>query len=379
MARRLVRCVLTAVLVTLCACTGSSPQQSRTPTGSPSPTPAFFPDGTGLPAGCAATDPTDTQTVVFSALGRVWALDPSSGQLSCLLEAPDPGPFLLGPQGNRLLLNGFQIAGWNSSPSFPATGLDPAAVGWSRPQGTAIIYVKTGDVRPEMFFLETGATKTLSALPQATYLEFSYHPTGLAIGYILERGGKQSIWFSMNTGTKAKRLVFSEIGTTFSDLTFSRDGNFMFYMAHHAKGYSELHFIDLRFPRTLHSIWKGPNGDYVRVFEPSPNGRRYAVTNGLGCSQSRAGVLVGNKQERTLIPDAAEPTASLGWLNAGTILVAKGGCGATLDLYAVQANGVSAPQLLVKGVSAGALRSTRPSPPTSLPKEVRLVGGSGVG
>jgi hypothetical protein len=384
---RLVRCGVAAVLVVLSACTG--PKPTPQPSGSPSPGPTLSPDtplafGRQLPAACAATEPTDKQNVVFAMLGRIWALDPNSGQLSCLMTAPDPGPFLWGPQGNRVILAGFQIAGWSSSPSFAATGLEPAAEGWSRPRGTAIILAKKNATRPEMFFTETGHTKTMTLLPAATYLDFAYHPTGLAIGYILERNGKQEIWFSMNTGLKAKRLVFSEIGTTFSDLTFSRDGTFLYYVAHHAQGYSEMHFIDLRFPKTLVSIWKSRKGEYVGTFALSPNENRIAVTEGRACGQDKAALLGGTDQrrgtERTLLPEVTGPTTTLGWLDNATVLVGAGGCdGAPVDLYAVHANGNSSPVLLVKGAATGTVRPSRPSWPTALPQEVKLVAGSGVG
>jgi hypothetical protein len=302
-----------------------------------------------------------------------------------LLDNSQPGSFLWGPQGDRVLLDGFQVAGWGTAPSFAATGLQPSAVGWSRPHGTAMIFADQGATHPQMFLLESGNTINLDSLPAATYLDFAYHPTGLAIGYILESKGSQSIWFSTNTGKKAKRLVFTDEGTTFSDLNFSRDGLFMYYVAHHTAGYSEMHQIDLRAPETLVSLWEGHKGEYVRTFAPSPNDKRFAVTEGAHCNGSKAALLgnVGSAKgpytARTLIPDATRPTMTLGWLDLGTVLVGEGGCGGPLDLFAVQANGNVAPKLLAAGVDVGATRTPRPSWPSSLPIEVRLASGPGVG
>jgi hypothetical protein len=324
---------------------------------------------------------------MFSAEGRLWALDPTTGVLACVLDNAASGSFLLGPQGNRVLLDGFQIAGWGTAPpAYPATGLQPAAVGWSRPQGTAIIYSNAGDTRPHMFFLGTGHTIAMQGnLPAATYLEFAYHPTGLAIGYILKRQGSEAIWYSLNNGKKAKPLVFTKEQTTFSDLTFSRDGGTMYYIAHHRAGYSELHFIDLTQPKVLRSLYKSPKGVYWRTFTLSPGEMRFAVTEGADCSHSVAKVLPQNFYAgpvisgSPLIPDATRPTTALGWINTGTILVGEGGCGAPMDLYAVRVKRDQPPKLLASGVDGGSFRDSRPTPPTSLPVEVRLASGPGVG
>jgi hypothetical protein len=264
--------------------------------------------------------------------------------------------------------------------------LQPSAVGWSRPQGTAIIYVNKGDLHPRMFFLGTGHTITMSNLPAATYLEFAYHPTGLAIGYILRRQGAQAIWYSLNNGKKAKPLVFTKEGTTFTDLTFSRDGEWMYYIAHHRAGYSELHSIDLSFPKFLNSDYRSPKTVYWRTFVRSPNDLRVAVTEGADCVQNVAAVLPFSypaqktkTSGRVLMPGEPRPTEALGWLDNGTVLVGVGGCGAPMDLYAVQANGVRPPILLASGVDGGSFRDSRPAPPTTLPVEVRLASGPGVG
>jgi hypothetical protein len=315
---------------------------------------------------------------MFSAEDRLWALDPATGQLVCVLDHTAPGQFLLGPQGNRVLLDGFQIAGWGTAPpAYPAIGLHPAAVGWSRPQGTAIIYVNKGDLHPRMFFLGTGHTITMSNLPAATYLEFAYHPTGLAIGYILKRHGSEAIWYSLNNGKKAKPLVFTKEQTTFSDLTFSRNGQIMYYIAHHRAGYSELHWIDLSTPKVLNSQWRSPKGTYWRTFAFSLSQYDVAVTKGTSCSNSRA-IVLGKRG--SLMPGAKGPTTALGWVDNRTVVVSDGGCGGPMDLYAlVRTRGSYIPTLVASGVDAGAVRDSRPNPPTSLPVEVRLASGPGVG
>src|SRR5439155_12314094 len=116
-----------AVLALLGACTGSKSPEAEPGSSTPSAVPAsasattspttFLAGGTPLPAGCDGRRPTRAQTVAFAAEGRIWALDPNTGRLSCLLESQDPGPFLWGPLGDRVLLSDFQVAGWRTAPS----------------------------------------------------------------------------------------------------------------------------------------------------------------------------------------------------------------------------------------------------------------------
>ena len=379
---------LAAGLLLLGACTGSN-ASSTSPTSthptvstdaSPSASPtAFLAGAAPLPAGCHGPSLTEAETAAFAAEGRIWALDPHTGRLSCLLQSNDPGPFLWGPRGDRVLLGGFQVAGFGKAPSFPATGIHPAIEDWGHPIGIAIVFGQPDATHPQKFFLETNKTKTLRDLPAATYLDVAYHPTGLALGFILERAGSQSIWLSTNEGEQPKRLVFTNEGTTFSDVTFTHDGESLVYVAHHSAGYSEVHTIDLASPTTLNSLWKGPVGEYVRTVAPSPNDQRFAVTEGNSCQTSRSALLLGRAGERPLVPEAAGPSTIIGWLDNTTALVGVGGCGSRIDLYASDATGASAPDLLVTGVDAAASRAPAPEAPTSLPKEVQLDTGPGVG
>jgi hypothetical protein len=384
---RWVRLGLAMTFVALSACTSSphSPTPSA-PSSVQGSLASVMVLGKPLPTACTVGLPSPLKTVMFTAGGHLWAMDPYFGDVTCVLNNAG-SDFLLGPQGNRALLDGFQVAGWGAeAPNLPATGVAPASVGWSRPQGTAIIYANKGVVRPDMYFLKTGHTIPMTRLPDATYLEFAYHPTGLAIGYILKRKGSEAIWYSRNDGTKAKPLVFTKEGTTFSDLTFSRDGGTMYYIAHHRAGYSELHFIDLTRPKNLLSIYRSPLNTYWKTFSLAPFAERAAVTQGTSCEDSTAkllpnfaGGLFPVQKGVPLLPDATGPTRVLGWFDNQSLLVAEGGCGRPEDLWAVNITGNPAPELLASGVDEGAFRDTRPNPPTTLPRAVRIVQGPGVG
>jgi len=307
-------------------------------------------------------------------------LDPATGRLSCLLKSGDAGPFLWGPQGDRVLLGGLQVAGLPGAPSFPASGVVPQVADWGHPLGLAVVYTEPDATHPQKLFMDTGKKETLTHMPSATYLDVAYHPSGLALAFILERKGKQSIWLSTNEGEQAKRMVFTDTGTTFSDVTFSHDGQSLIYMAHHIEGYSHLHSIDLSAPDTINSVWKGPIGEYVRTVSPSPDDQLYAVTEGRTCEESHAALLIGSSGgERSLLPGVAGPTSTLGWVDPVTMLIGAGGCGAPMSVYEVSASISSAPQLLVSGVSAAASRAPAPPAPSTLPREVLLDTGSGVG
>lgn len=73
----------------------------------------------------------------------------------------------------------------------------------------------------------------------------TYHPSGLALAFVAEREGRQSIWLSSNLGEDPKRLVFSKVGTEFGALEFSADGRSLVYAVQHADGHPEVLAHDL--------------------------------------------------------------------------------------------------------------------------------------
>jgi hypothetical protein len=387
------RPVAAAVLVLLVACTSSSsssggpstppgtlpPSPTSTPTGSTSPG-ATLADGTPLPEGCDIHRLRATQTVAFASGGRVWALDPNDGRLTCLLEASDPGPFLWGPLGDRVLLGGFQVVGFGSSPSYTLASADERTADWGHPIGIAIVFAEHDASVPEKFLLENHEVQRLSDMPHGTYLDVAYHPSGLALAWVIDHGGQQEIWFSTNEGTDPKRLVFGVGGTTFSDVGFSHDGQDLVYTANHPNGYADFHSIDLSDPGVLHTEWHGGKGDVLRNALLSPSDQRVVATIGASCDEGRAVQLVHGRKTIDPLPDVPGPTSALGWIDAHTYLVGAGGCGGEpTDVYAASTKHGVEPNLLVSGVDAAASRAAAPPAPTSLPKEVQLDTGSGVG
>jgi hypothetical protein len=375
--------------LTLVACTTSGPSPSTATTGppvtsTPPPMPvvtSFLGNGVPLPSLCSHRNAKADETVAFAAADHVWTLDPATFDIACVLDSASPEPFLWGPLGDRVLMGGFQVAGvLKSSPSLAATGVEPAVAAWGHPIGIAIVYSGNKVAKPQKLFLETGDVETLTDLPAARYLDVAYHPSGLALAFILERNGSQSIWFSSNEGKEAKRMVFTKEGTTFTDLSFSPDGGSLEYVAEHAEGYPEFHSIDLTQPDTLLSRWRGDVGQYVRSFSQAPSGNGLAVNLGKTCNDSVASILDGAKTDHVALPDEDRPTTALGWLDSRRVLVGADGCnGDPMDLYAVDFHKGSASQPLVTGVDTAASRTPAPRAPDSLPKEVELDTGSGIG
>ena len=360
-----------AIVLILGACTqgGSSAPTSASPSApgsstSAAPVGAVLADGTPLPSGCPK-GAAPSQTVAFVSAGRAWALDPRTGSLACLFAVADPGPFAWGPQGDRVLLADLRVRGIAAdAPSLPPTGEEPATFGWGHPVGLAVVYADGPGV-PKKRFMEDGTVETLSALPAGTYLQIAYHPSGLALAFVVERGGKQAIWFSTNEGDDPQRLVFGRGGTRFPSIAFSPDGQRLWWIAEHADGYPELHWMDLGDRTTFTDVWRGPDGTYADGLAVSPGGRRESMTQGESCDDRQALIVQGGSASAAM-PFEDRPTTALGWLDTTHVLVAAGGCGAPTELFSADAAG-GQPAALVTGADLASPRTVLRNPPDTVP------------
>jgi hypothetical protein len=344
-----------------------SPTGTGSPAGTPSavPTGARLADGSALPDGCP-TGVIASQTVAFVADGRAWALDPDTGELACLFPVEDPGPFAWGPQGDRVLLDGLEVRGvGGSAPHLPAIDTSVGAFDWGHPLGLAVAFAD-GKGRPRKRFLDDGRVARLASLPLGNYLEVAYHPSGLALAFVVETPDGQEIWLSTNEGEDPQRLIFSERGTTFTSLAFSPNGQSLWWAAEHAEGYPELHFMKLENRSGFGTAWRGEEGTLVDGLRLPPAGSLQAVTQAGACERRRALVLSGGVTRKAL-PDETRPTESLGWLDRTTLLVAVGGCGGSIDLYAVDGRGRDGPAVLAFEVEIAAPRTQVVDPPETVP------------
>jgi hypothetical protein len=341
----------------------TTPAVTTTP---PPPTGATLADGSALPAGCAGTERA-SETVGFVAEGRAWALDPSSGQLACLFRVRDPGPFAFGPQGDRVMLDGLAVRGiTQDAPTLPPVGATPSVFDWGHPLGLAIVYADHPG-QPEKRFMDDGSVEQLSSLPKGTYEGIAYHPSGLALGFIVDEGERQGIWISSNEGKEPERLVFSRPDTVFSSLAFSADGQRLWWIAQHPGAVSEIHDMDLTDRSTFGTVLSRGLDETAHGLQLAPTGALKAATMGATCEEQRA-MVVDSEGASPAIADASEPTQALGWLDASTLLVAQGGCGEPTTLVSVgwhQHAGQAT--VLVNDVDTGAPRTVLRNAPTEVP------------
>ena len=171
--------------------------------------------------------------------GRAWALDPSSEALTCLFEVSDPGPFTWGPLGDRVLLGGLHMEAIGGQTLQAPLDVQAGPSAWGHPMGTAVAFVSGDGMELDKRYLDQKGIVDISPLHGVSYLSVTYHPSGLALAFVVEREGRQSIWLSSNLGEDPRRLVFSKEGTEFGALEFPTDGRSLVYAAQHADGHPE--------------------------------------------------------------------------------------------------------------------------------------------
>jgi hypothetical protein len=360
-------------VVALSSCTTSTTTTTVTSvptvsasTPSPTPTGATLADGSPLPSGCAG-ESRPSETVGFVADGRAWAMDPDTGRLACLFPVKKPGPFAFGPQGDRVLLDGLQVHGLTQeAPSLPSVGATPSVFDWGHPLGLAVVYADHPG-QPEKRFMDDGHVEQLSSLPKGSYQAIAYHPSGLALGFIVDEGARQGIWISSNEGKDAQRLVYSRPETVFSSLAFSPDGQTVWWIAQHPGSISEIHDMDLTDRSGFGTILSRGLDATAHGLQLAPSGSLQAATMGTDCADQRA-MVIDTEGATPAVSTAPAPTEALGWLDATTLLVAQGGCDGPTTLLAVDWHQhVGQAAVLVRGVDVGAPRTVLRNAPTEVP------------
>ncbi len=351
---------------------GSASSSGPSVSSTPSQPVATLASGVPLPA-CTPGAPKASETVAFVASGYAWTLSPNGANLTCVFPVADAGPFEWGPLGDRVLLGGLEVKGVAGGPSLAASKQTFGAITWSRPTGKSIVYAPTADTSLEKVLLDGAPSQHVTPLESSRYLSVTYHPSGEAYAFAVEREGGQSIWMSTNTGKTPVRLVFSEEGTTFGAIGFEADGKHLLYAAQHADNHGELHRIAVTDTTRAPVVWDGPVGPMILDIRPGLRTGTFAWTTGTSsCPDSIAMAQTPAGTVRAL-PGVVGPTRAVGWLSATQLLVAAGGCGGPLDLSAVDiVTGSIAP--LVSGVSVAAVRTPVPTPPAPLPGAVATLG-----
>lgn len=320
-----------------------------------------------LPAGCDAGVPAATAAIAFVAQGRAWAVSPEGKGLTCLFDVADAGPFAWGPRADRVLLGGLEVRGVGSSASRPSGSIEPALVSWGRPKGLAVAFVDPKGRKLEKALVGSTTIQNVTPFANATYQEVLYHPSGLALVFVLTDSDGSSIWMSSNSGTDPKRLVWSRDGTVFGPLAFRMDGFNLYYAARLTNGTRMISVADLGQSRVINGQWVGKE-DILRLL-PGPGGETMALDAGTGCDDRKAIVSeLDGTAGQPLIPTATAPTSAIGWLDEATLLVSEGGCAGPMKLWRVELGNGGTTRLVFDGATRASVRISEPSPPPPLPK-----------
>jgi hypothetical protein len=375
--------LIAGALVALSACTGTSAGPSPSAGGSGSESTSTPPivttlaNGQPLPAGCPVGANARAQTVAFVAGGNAWALDPHTGEAACLFPAPEPGPFTWNPRGDRALLNGLQIESVGGKQLRAGTSTTSPVSSWGHPIGKAVVYISPSGTRLLKIYPGTQRRDDITPVARVHYLNVIYHPSGLALAFVVDTGDGQEIWLSSNLGEDPVRLVFSVGGTTFGALDFTADGRTLMYAAVHGDDAPLLHALDLTDPTINQGLWHGDVGDRISAIFPQPerDGALVAFTVGSSCEDSRAMVYQRGETARQL---ADAPSRVVGWLDADTVLVASGSCAGPSNLTATNVT-QDAVVPLVAGVDIAAARTPLLGFVPQLPQDIQQKVGTGVG
>jgi hypothetical protein len=264
-------------------------------------------------------------------------------------------------------LPGLEVRGVGSAVSRPKTDLHPVYYSWSRPTGTTLVFTDGPRRRLARADLGHTSTKDITPLSDSTYGDIAYHPSGLAIGFVVASAGPAGIWMSTNQGLEANRLVTTAAGTTVGHIVFAHDGTGLYYSLDRAGGSHSLARYTLTSGDIAPSLWTGdaPVDDIVEL-GGVPG---VALTVGAGCAARRAVLsTLDGSAGQPLSAGVDGPTSVVGRLDRDRFVVAVGGCGHPSDVYVVHGAASGAPPvLLVRGVEAVTLRQPEPTPPPPLP------------
>ena len=248
---------------------------------------------------------------------------------------------------------------------------------WGHPIGKAVVYISPSGTRLRKVYPGTQRRDDITPVAHVHYLNVIYHPSGLAIAFVVDTGDGEEIWLSSNLGEDPVRLVFAVGGTRFGALDFTADGTTLLYAAVHGDDAPLLHAIDLTNPTINQGLWHGDAGDRISAIatQPERNGDLIALTVGATCEDSRAMMFAAGEQPQPL---AEAPSRIVGWLDDETVLVATDGCEGPSNLVAID-SARSATVPLVTGIEIAAARTPLSGFVPPLPAGIEEAVGSGVG
>jgi hypothetical protein len=316
-----------------------------------------------LPDGCARDAPSpNAAPVAFVAAGRAWAASADGRRLWCLFEVRRPGPFLWGPRGDRVVLDGLEVRGVGARVWRPGQGIQPVSLTWLGPSGNALAFVPPGGLNLELASLGSTDQRELTPKRGASYQAVAAHPSGRALAFAVQREGTAEIWVASNIATGAVKVAAGQ--ARFGPLAFSAGGKALYYGSKLPDGSRRVDIYSLTAAEPLAPAWAGRRDVLAIVPRRDKAGTQLAIDTGSGCDDRRADLSgLDGGQGRPLLPSAQRPTSAVGWLDNRRVLVAEGDCNGPFDLWVVDVGGRE-PTIIARGVTRGAVRrpDLRPAP-----------------
>ena len=363
--------LLAALAVLTVACS----QRGATLSGPPD-TGAGLAAAGALPDGCARDAPSpNSAPVAFVAAGRAWAASADGRRLWCLFEVRRPGPFLWGPRGDRVVLDGLEVRGVGARVWRPGLGIQPVSLTWLGPAGDTLAFVSPGGLNLELAALGSIDQRELTPLRGASYQAVAAHPSGRALAFAVQRDGTAEVWVASNTASGAVKVAAGQ--ARFGPLAFSAGGKALYYGSKLPDGTRRVDIYSLTAAEPLAPAWAGRRDVLAIVPRRDKAGTQLAIDTGGGCEDRRADLSgLDGGQGRPLLPSAQRPTSAVGWLDNRRVLVAEGDCGGPFDLWVVDVGGRE-PAIIARGVTRGAVRRPDLRPVPQAPDLTALAAAGG--
>lgn len=332
---------------------------SANTTDEPPPTEETSSAITELPSACG--DPTSSGAspeIAFTANERLYVTDAAGENVACIAEVGPSAPLTWGPGGDNFSLTQFEyvdllIDGEASQVKGP--GQNAPFLGFSRPDSEYVVFVaQTGSVL-EKVAVDGSGREDLSFLRR--HDEAVYDPSGKHIAVIgAPKGGAYGIFMVDDEGRDPYRIVTSNIEDEFYGMSFSIDGNTLYYVRDlHDK--FELHSIPAqtrgKMPRpTIVFTSEQPFRPYVSTY-----GDEIAIREGDCDTGFKTSILAEGR--KTVVADDGD-SQPIGWTTEGELVtaVAEDLCvmGRKVDLYV---GGAEDRRVLIEGVNEAAVRPGR--------------------
>jgi hypothetical protein len=366
------RSILLAVLAMLMvACSQRGATKSRPPD-----TGAGLAVAGALPEGCARDAPSPTAApVAFVAGGRAWAASIDGRRLWCLFEVRRPGPFLWGPRGDRVVLEGLEVRGVGARVWRPGQGIRPISLTWLGTAGEALAFVAPGGLNLMLASLGSVDQRELTPLQGASYQAVAAHPSGHALAFAVQREGTAEVWVARENAVGAVKVAAGQ--ARFGPLAFSAGGKALYFGSKLPDGTRRVDVYSLTAAEALVPAWTGRRNVLAIVPRRDKAGTQLAIDIGSGCEDRRADLSgLDGGQGRPLLPSAQRPTSAVGWLDNRRVLVAEGGCDGPFDLWVVDVGGRE-PAIIARGVDRGAVRRPDLHPAPQAPDLTALAAAGG--